>query len=372
MAYLNLVFNFLFVNSKINTLLFFCSTGEGFGYDISEELFDESTVAKSIYKKQIRRFLGLGFFLSFIPGTEPYIARKELFSTIEKLESKMGESEEKPMYGLVKSPFHMLARTLMVLVYFHVNSDFDKVFPDVGQLNRLNPFLYPFELLKFFFLRMLQFFDQSEPEDEEEQEPEWPSFLLIISVIAVIIVLPVFFAINILILSYLGLYFITELALNSLNSLLIEPFKFIYEAIEQFMLTQSLGFTYLPTNEYQKINKLLEALNKEKLEETDIEKSIVLYKTKEFTLLEAPEKLILPYENHRNSCFFQFYKDSDLFQKSSETIRASNNLFTNLSTFSYFSRTYIPQDVIKLIANTCLTLNPPIAAKEDQSMVVQI
>lgn len=66
--------SYLFINSKINSLLLYTAV-----YDNSSSIRrinNEGLEAKSIYKIQIRRYLGLGFFSSFIPGTEAFLARK--------------------------------------------------------------------------------------------------------------------------------------------------------------------------------------------------------------------------------------------------------------------------------------------------------
>lgn len=234
--------SFLFINSKINSLLFFNSMrGMRFG---AQGLIEEAMVAKSIYKKQIRRYLGLGFFLSFIPGTESYLARKNLLSVISRIEAKVEESGKN---SDAINPLHFFMRTFYALTYNHLEVDFSEILIQENYLagiNRLNPFLYLTQLAKLLILNSYNLLCNL--------KEKAPNFVQITLWLFCPIILPIYMTGLLACLIGLVCYFITELILNSLNTLLIEPFQFVFEVIMQNVKNSHLEFSYLPTDDYLK------------------------------------------------------------------------------------------------------------------------
>ncbi|MBA3535832.1 MAG: hypothetical protein H0T84_04370 [Tatlockia sp.] len=150
----NEFFSFIFINSKINTLLFALTVKDNH-YQLSSTLaIMEAEESKAIYKKQIRRYLGLGFFLSFIPGTEPFLARKALLSSILILESLDRLGGQKAIEWFDTNIF---IRTFFSILYHNFKTDFVTILlkkdDKFAGINRLNPFFYPTKLV-FTILEM--------------------------------------------------------------------------------------------------------------------------------------------------------------------------------------------------------------------------
>jgi hypothetical protein len=336
----NRFFSFLFINSKINSLLFWISLDEDLDSDDEPEskVIVEAIIAKSIYKKQIRRYFGLGFFLSFIPDTEPFKARENLLANIEIL-----ESFEDLIPGFMKTPLHIFTRNLVGPMYHHMEDNFITILrgnnDNFGGLNRLNPLLYPIQLI----LAISKFIDNI----LQDSEWEFPRLPLILK-IAVYPILFILYCIYSLTLgTFLLLYFTIELILNTLNTLIVEPFQFAYEVIHQLISTWGLEFASMPTDDYSKVNQLLNAVDNTLMYEALTTDSLKIYQTTELTLIESTDTLINSMQKHRSSYFFQLNKDSDLFQKDDKTIADSYNKFTNLRQFSYFTHKEMPNEFPK-------------------------
>ncbi|MBA3536607.1 MAG: hypothetical protein H0T84_08365 [Tatlockia sp.] len=324
----NKLFSFIFINSKINTLLFF--------EKMTNNSIVEPLVAKIIYKKQIRRFLGLGFFLSFIPGTDAFKARDNLFETILQLESQLRfntspDPIKQFMGWLITSPLHIFFRTFVAITYENLAKEFpDIIFrkEDIGGVNRLNPFLYPTKLFCMFLdnnntLIDSIFFNNSIP------------FILRIPIYAVGAILIAVFALIAL------LYFTTELILNCTNTLLVEPFRYAFETIYQLVTSWNLDFRYIPSADYPKINKILHTVDK-KLIDAEENSALQAYQTPDLTLIESTDKIIAAFEKHQNSLFYRINKDKNLVNQSRREILNSYNELENLRTFSYFTHKEMP------------------------------
>jgi hypothetical protein len=306
-------------------------------------------IAKTIYKKQIRRYLGLGFFLSFIPGTEAFRARENLFETIMHLEANNLKGGEL-LPRLMNSPLHIFFRTFAAIAYFNIESSFSQILfrkNDIGGLNRLNPFLF---LTKLFFMVL----KHSNPLID---------FLFFNSRMPFILKIPIF-TLGAMVVAVLALvavlYFITELILNSLNTLLVEPIRFVFEVLHQFVKS---WITSMPSADYPKVNRIVEAVDGKLINEAKLSNSLQVYQTKELTLVESTDEIIGSFEKHRNSFFYEINKDRDLFKdiSSLETISIAYNQSENLRKFSYFTHkemlNQFPKELNKKIIETCLKLN---------------
>ncbi len=332
---------------------------------------NEAKNAKTIYKKQIRRYLGMGFILSFIPGTDAFLARETLLTNIEHLESKKlfwmeelpwsDESENDLIPWFMKSPLHIIIRTFLAITHHNYEDSFESIFfgQNIGSSNRLNPFLYPAQLVvlilkairnNHLFYRINSYFGQ---------------FILILQIPAyavIFIALGVAFSIAFSILiPGIVLYFVTELLLNSLNTLLIEPFKFVYEVLNQLVTNWYLDFAYMPTDDYNKVSKILAATDKKLIDDAIKNNSLNIYLTEELTLIESTEKIIDSMEKLRNSFFYKINQDKDLFIKSDPEILSAFNELENLRTFSYFTHKEMPnlfdKALTQKIIDTCQNLD---------------
>ncbi len=338
---LNKFFSYLFINSKINSLLFFESYMR---LNVTNPENSEGFAAKIIYKKQIRRYLGLGFFLSFIPGTEAFKARENLFAIIVKLEPI--DTGTLPA-RLISSPLHIFFRTFAAIAYFNIEFSLSQILfrkNDIGGLNRLNPFLYTTKLFFIIFKRNEYLMD----------------LIFFNSKIPFIIRIPIFLlgAVVLVILALVAvLYFITELVLNSLNTLFIEPIQFVFAALHQFVTS---WVTSIPTADYSKVHSIVRDV------EPRLSNRAKTYHTKELTLIESSEDVINSYDKHHNSFFYNFYKDRDLLKLTTlpifqESILIAYNQFENLRKFSYFThkeiRNEFPKELNQKIIDNCLELD---------------
>ncbi|MBA3535778.1 MAG: hypothetical protein H0T84_04075 [Tatlockia sp.] len=311
---LNKALSFLFINSKINSLLL---------ESTNKKFIDEALIAKLIYKKQIRRYLGLGFILSFIPDSDPFKARINLLAVIER-------GEEETSNDFIKSPFHILFRTFYELITVVENEElklteilFEKKNLKWG-INRINPFFYLFKFLQDLTSSLKQ---------GPGQTDSIFGALLWLAVLAIGIV------------SYyvtIILYFLSEPLFNFLHTLLIEPFIFAAEVINQKITDHSMDYALIPTDEFYKVNKIVTAFEPANL---IIDAEI----TPTLTLLTGSEEKIYNYKKHHSGLFFKKYQDTDLFEKSNKTI-AEANAELQLTAFKFFNKERLPMDIIDKIS----------------------
>ncbi len=333
----NKFFSFLFINSKINSLLFWIRVDTGLDYmsDLESELVNNATIAKSIYKKQIRRYLGVGFVLSFIPGTEPFKARENLLANIERL-----ESEEVLIPWFMKTPIHILARHTIGPIHQHFEEDFITIIRGnneyFGGLNRLNPLLYPVHL----FILFVRFLDHNL--DFSEWELGYLHPLLKLPIVTILFIIYSIFCL--VSGAFCLVYLITELILNTLNTLIVEPFQFAYEVIHQLISTWGLEYASMPTDDYNKVNQILNAIDNTLMYDALKTNSLKVYQTPELTLIESSKDLIDSMQKHRNSFFFQLNKETGLLQKDDKTIENSYNQLLNLQQFFYFTHKEMPHE----------------------------
>jgi hypothetical protein len=363
----NRVFSFLFINSKINSLLFWLSSGLQNNSVFITPRINEAKIAKSIYKKQIRRYLGLGFFFSFIPGTEAFLARETLLANIEKLESTM-DGIDNLIPWVMKTPLHIFVRTYLSIVINNYKHTIASILfgqeEEPERLNRLNPLLYPAQLIFSFIIFII---NSSGPFSII-------NFIKDLPLILKIPVYPILFLIGCIVFPVLMisviLYFTTELILNSLNTLVIEPFKFAYEVIHQLITNWDLDFASMPTDDYNKINTIIGAIDKKLIDEAKQTSSLHIYQAEKLTLIESTEALVNSMEKHRDSFFFELYKKTNLFQKDEKTIAASYNQLANLRKFSYFTHkemlNQFPKELKVRIKDTCFELDTLDANQKDE------
>lgn len=146
------------------------------------------------------------------------------------------------------------------------------------------------------------------------------------------------------------LYFLTEPIFNLLHTLLIEPLIFIFEAINQLITDRTLEYAVFPTDEFTKLNIIVEAL-----EPTNVITEVK--RTKGLTLVVGSEEKISTYKKQQNSLFFKKYQDSDLLNQPKKSIVEANaNL--QLTAFNFFKKDILPKDIINKIAHHRLEIEP--------------
>ena len=235
------------------------------------------------------------------------------------------------------SPFYIVTCLLIkhdkTLAYVREKKFKEILLGETG-INRLNPLFYLGFLIGSFMFLSGMLFHRLLPLNARAYV--YPPLLIILSVVGG---------------TYALLYLLTELTLNSLHTLFVEPFIFAYEVIHQLVTHWSVEFTYTPTEDYLKVNKMLVAIGNN---QPGSGKS---YSTKELTLIETREEEISFYKKHHESFFFKFYKDTTLFNKDPVRIAKSYSLFVNLYRSTYFSKKELPKDVLRYTANTCFKLD---------------
>lgn len=238
---------------------------------------------------------------------------------------------------LFTSPAHIFARTLLFIPTLCSRKILEREDISFWQLNRLNPFLYLSQLIKYIF---------SIPNPAGNSR--WLHLLLLLVITVPVLILGLIFIINI------PFFIIAEFTLNSLNTLLVEPFLFGYKVIRQSFTDWT--FSYFPSDNFLKLNRLLSITH---TEDATFEFKIygAYYLTRELALLVAPEETLICYEKHQNSFFFKTYKHTSLFQKDNQTIVTAYNELENLRVFSYFSRNLLPKELRKSIIEICLQLD---------------
>ncbi|MBA3536865.1 MAG: hypothetical protein H0T84_09685 [Tatlockia sp.] len=353
----NELLSFIFINSKINTILFSLTSSTVARYhpEYVTMGIEDAKETKAIYKKQIRRYLGFGFFLSFIPGTEPFLARNALLSSITKLESLEYIVGEKILLPVFHS--NIFFRTLFSILYHNLNTDFSTILLNrdtrfVG-LNRLNPFLYPTKLFTFLLdlniNSLSRLFHGIQNLPLILKIPVYSALFIPVSIIAISLI------------TALLLYFATELVLNSLHTLLVEPFIFAYEVLYQLIESWGLDLAYMPTTDYKQVNRLVTAIDDQLINDAKQNDNLHINLTNDLTLIESTEKVINSMEKHRNSFFLRLNKDHNLETLGDKTIKNSYNQLEFLRKFSYF--TYIemanvfPKELTQNILDTWLKLN---------------
>ncbi|MBA2710715.1 MAG: hypothetical protein H0U57_09010 [Tatlockia sp.] len=357
MGTLNRIFDYLFINSKVNTLLFFAS-------DYQDHLREKLLEAKTIYKKQIRRYGGLGFFLSFIRGTEAYTARENLYEIVNKGDEDIIKHLPTILEWMVNSPFHVLIRTLASIAHSSFELELSETLfrtYDAGGANRFNPFLY---LAKFFVLLI----DLIEPLID---------LTIFNQKIPIIFRIP-FVAIGLMFLSFgfifAVLYFTTELVLNTLNTLLVEPVRFVFEVIQQLITGWNSEFkSYAPEN-FKKLNNFTQAVDPHPFDEAIKDNSLNIYNGSIVTLVESRKDVLLSLDKHQNHAFFQANKNTPLFNLHPHTILKAyrnHNMFQNFLFFSHFTKTSManlfPVELTAKIVNICNDMPFPAEKKQEES-----
>ncbi|MBA2657076.1 MAG: hypothetical protein H0U70_08850 [Tatlockia sp.] len=314
MEFLNELLSFLFINSKANSLI----KGKNKKFEL--------IAAQDIYTREIRSLLGFGFVLSFIPGTEPYSARMNLLSHIIRF-----ESNHTAIHNILNYLF--LSQVKSIYKSLFETDNLFKLIRKNKKWNRVNPFLYLTKLFIYFifiiiglviglasFVSVLL---------ELHNNKKLDLFLMIIF-------LPIFyifmFALSWPVLAYMVLYYITELSLNFLYTLLVEPFIFAYEVIKQLYDNWSTQSLLIPTEDFLKLTDLSVAVELQTIEANakyleveidNLQEQISSLKeilpTSELTLIEGSKDLITNYKKYQNSVFFKVDKKS-LPQKSMGTI----------------------------------------------------
>lgn len=362
MGKINDFFSFVFINSKINSVIFELEAELKLNQEGSAELskvLTEGRQAKLIYKKQIRRYLGLGFFLSFIPGTDAFRSREALSNFIHKVETN--ESELFDEGNILSFPFNILWTTFRALYH-----SWEKIIvgeisykEDLKGLNPLNPFLYLTHLVVLLIKPIFEWMNTPIKKDDDNFLDSLFSFSKPLAFVFFIILSLITYILGIPIAILLVLFLATELVLNSLNTLFIEPVKFAFEAIQQLVETWGFEFACLPTEDFEKLEYLIEAEDIELFKELST-KNQFSSQTSELSFIVNSPKAIKTLKEEHHSFFFEQNKDKNLFRENNrKKIRANYNEFTNLKIFYFFTKqiellNVFPTELTKSIFDLCL------------------
>ncbi|MBA3535585.1 MAG: hypothetical protein H0T84_03085 [Tatlockia sp.] len=298
--YLDYPIKFLFLNSKGKALIS-CAQNMFKNDEFSDFIIHGPTNSKEIYDKLIRRYFGFGFLMSFIPGTEAFTARTEYFLSLlklhEKIEKYLDEQNLKshsPYFHLknahpiVLSPLYFLNNFIKIyyeildedeihidklisnrkrnfnelISYLPIVSD---IFSYNGELKELrtiqnwhkniihsliNPVRVISSLLRFLHLSINRIFEIG---DKDLYESSISRRLL--KLFSAFIFVPLRLVASLIQSS-------VDLVLNTIDLLLLEPIRFFYEAVEQYLDFKDEEFIYIPTEEYKGIVYINNALNR--------------------------------------------------------------------------------------------------------------
>ncbi|MBA3536864.1 MAG: hypothetical protein H0T84_09680 [Tatlockia sp.] len=157
------------------------------------------------------------------------------------------------------------------------------------------------------------------------------------------------------------LIYVTELVLNSLHTLFVEPFIFAFEVLQQLINSWGLDLAYMPTEDYRQVDRLITAIGDDSISNAKQNDNLHIIQTKDLTLIESTKKVIESMEKHRHSFFLKIIKNKDLENIGVETIESSYNQLELLRKFSYFTRIEMahefPKELTHTILDTWLKIN---------------
>ncbi|MBA3537321.1 MAG: hypothetical protein H0T84_12045 [Tatlockia sp.] len=338
MGKLDRILTFLFINTKAKTRLF---RGE---YNVTE--FNDANLinvqelnyVKLIYEKQIKRyFLGLGFFLSFIPGTEAFIARKELYKNLITHPKSSAYEFLDPIVGT-------LFGTMSNYTWgrdFDFDEAFFKLIHGTGAKYWVH---HPINIFQYLagMLESLRHFFWNEYEFNNNPEALLTrfgfgillaiDFLLLVSVIF-LLVIP------------------TEFVLNMIDTLIFDPLRFIVEEIKQSYDYYDKEFLYVPSEEYNIVKMINNALN------IPAQENSTTISANQYTLEISSSEKKNQYTTCVNGLFFKTYKNEPMFwKKDHKAIAAAHRTLENLERFYFFNKSMdvLPKDMVNLIAAVSL------------------
>lgn len=374
--YLDYPVKFFFINSKGNLLITHShdldemSNLQSGEREFSDEHSRPTSLAKearTIYNKQIRRYLGFGFVASFLPGTEAFMARKDYFSSLLQLHKKTeGDIESlrskdhfltscpwhTNLIGIGLSPFFFLEGLLFefysiiydirefkrhciddirkdsffeLMTYLPIISDIayaPRGLPDeVKQkeikltwyknlsLTFINPVRLVSSTLKFLHYTVYAIFELGADYNDHKAQNKASLPRQILKGIAAAFFIPFRLLIGVVEKS-------VDLVWSAVNALLIEPFRFVYEAGKQLADTWPKKFLYLPNEEYKGIKSVSQALQQETIPAPEKKKSKSKFQSEAYTL-----KIALPAKEERYANYNTFFK-----AHCNETMFTSNDI----------------------------------------------
>lgn len=283
--YLDMPIKFLFVNSKgkclIDALTLTSPGTEGHLMGLRKLLN-----AQQNYEVLTRRYMGLGFFASFIPGTNAFAARMDYVREqleVHKAIQEILNGHEFPFHGAIQlslTPFYFLENfaenycsitdtalnnivkirkdSLLKLVsYFPIASDFIQVnsgsitlkkdwYENLGH-TLVNPLRIISSLLRFLHRTVDAIFEIG-----AENGTESSLGRKFFKGLSAFLFLPVRLLVGVVEAA-------VDFVLDTLHTLLIEPWSFAYETGKQLVTTWSKELLYIPDKEYKGI-KVLESV----------------------------------------------------------------------------------------------------------------
>ncbi|MBA3537626.1 MAG: hypothetical protein H0T84_13630 [Tatlockia sp.] len=334
MEMLDRILTFVFINTKAKARLFR-------QYSSDEEHVLQVNHAKLIYEKQIKRYLfGLGFFLSFIPGTEAFIARKELYTSLITHPASSYELAD-PILGALLGTITKYTYSRFGRFNFDFDEAFYKIIHGTGAKSWL---LHPFNIFQYLagMLEFMRNFFWHQYEFDSSINQLTRSFFGILLAIDFLLLVAVIFL----------LVIPTEFVLNAIDTLIFDPIRFIVGEIKQSYDYYDKEFLYVPTEEYNKVTMIKDALNT-----SAQENPLTIISANQFTLEITSSEKKNQYTTYANGFFFKTYKNDPMFlEKDYKSIAATHRTLENLERFYFFNKSSatLPNDVVKLITATSL------------------
>ncbi|MBA3537818.1 MAG: hypothetical protein H0T84_14615 [Tatlockia sp.] len=373
--YLDYVFKFLFINSKGKALLTSAKLIQ-LDEDFHADGFFMPSVtaenAKSIYDQQIRRYFGLGFLSSFIPGTEAFIARTEYFSSLLKLHKnirKNASDSDLPLLHYTNlSPFYFLNNYVLrlygipwrkdgrdppkrtfaeALLELPLVSDWqqskkynqpEEWYKNLGH-TLLNPLRILSSLLRFFHFSLDALIDLIKPYDHLARAG--------LRILSVVIFYPFHFLAAVA-------ESTVDFVLNCLDTLLIDPLRFGYEVAQQGLQTLFSEYFYVSSEEYDGVAYINLAINGNV--NNRFETKVTQSENYTLTLFTDNEKETYIEESqfYKRMKDNLFFSKSDNFLKLSKTEKQTLTLLNDWKKFRQLklleSDVSLPDDVLSVIS----------------------
>ncbi|MBA3535855.1 MAG: hypothetical protein H0T84_04490 [Tatlockia sp.] len=275
--YLDYLIKFLFINSKGN-LFMHTEEAELFGR------YSDVHFPKKIYDHQIRRYFGLGFLASFIPGTEAFSARMDYLSSLLEshkiIENRLSRYNDSFYYHLIKlTPLYFLKDFLKYYEIAHKSikninkirkSNLSELLPELpimsdilvkndyrkGHSTRADWYIHlghsllnPFRMLSSLLLFLHNSVDAILESGESYTFSNPTVHLMVFKAMSAIIFVPLRLLVGVMEAT-------VDLGLSILDSLFLDPIRFGYEVISQHLETKSMEYLYVPYEECDGIRKI--------------------------------------------------------------------------------------------------------------------
>ncbi|MBA3537816.1 MAG: hypothetical protein H0T84_14605 [Tatlockia sp.] len=370
---LDYLFKFLFINSKGKALINSAHLiNNGKHRPVLLNYYNpivDAEDAKSIYEVQIRRYLGLGFLFSFIPGTEAFTARTEYFGSLLslhnyiKVDGAANNSDQPYLHYIRLTPLYFLDNfvgEIYTIPPFNERSSLSDLPFNIDHLKQvdwyktlghtlLNPIKIVSFLLRLFHCSLVALVFSVLNYCVLAEALRWTTQMLFLPLHVVVAIAEAS----------------VDLVLNCLDTLLLDPLRFVHEIAKQFLFLQNKSheFVYIPSEEYGGIDNIDNILKIN--QSNDRFKNLVTQSTNQTLSLfftDAGKEQYL-----EESRFYKRMKEMDYFANSQNFSQMSKAKIQTLKLFSEWKKfrqlkilapdISMPDDVLNVVTEKLIDLS---------------